>query len=189
MFLNTENLHNIDYLPHNTGRVNKSKMISNGHVGNTENKKYTQNLHHQSINHFSWCVIKQAIIQQSSHMMRNQLQTVSGAPVSSSQAELSYSQCCSYLLVDQGITHWQILHKVHSLITAAEAEKEHNWKHTDQQNISARSSTDTQNEKVWSHCMCKQMMTHCCSGGMRRGLQTQLIIAYAFTRKIWKWQQ
>ena len=45
-------------------------------------------------------------------------------------------------------TDRQILHKVHSLITAAEDEKAHNWKHRDQQNTAARKSTDTQNEKV-----------------------------------------
>jgi hypothetical protein len=37
---------------------------------------------------------------------------------------------------------------VHSLTTAAEAENAHNWKHTDQQNTAAGTSTDTQNEKL-----------------------------------------
>jgi hypothetical protein len=77
----TDDLHNIDSSPHNTGRVNKSKMICNRHVAHTETKKYTQNLgwqtNKQTKNKFYFCMIKQAIFWQSSHTMRNQLQTVS----------------------------------------------------------------------------------------------------------------
>jgi len=70
-----EDLENIDSSPHNNGGVNTSKMIRNGHVAHTENKKYTQNLSlinqsidqsiylsyqsvNQSINHFYCCKVK-----------------------------------------------------------------------------------------------------------------------------------
>jgi len=144
-------------------------MICNGHVSHRENNTHKiyiiDRSINQLINHFYRCMKK------TDHILaiiphEEETNTVSEAPVSSSQAELSYSQHCSYLLVDQGITHWQILHKVHSLITAAEAENAHNWKHTDQQNTAARTSTDTRNEKVWSHCICKHKWWHIVAQGV-----------------------
>jgi len=104
----TENLHNIDSSTHNTGRMNESKMICNGHVSHRENNTHKiyiiDRSINQLINHFYRCMKK------TDHILaiiphEEETNTVSEAPVSSSQAELSYSQHCSYLLVDQGITH------------------------------------------------------------------------------------
>ena len=54
----TQNLHNIDSSPHNTGRGNKSKMICKGHVAHTENKKYNIYIIDWSLDHFYCCMIK-----------------------------------------------------------------------------------------------------------------------------------